>query len=299
MNDAVAAVVAAVVGVLGVAATQPALAEKIHAAKAREDVYLFPPPTELRVATLGYRAATVDMLWVKLRVEYGTHFVEKRAFPDASHYIDAILGLEEDYEPVYRYVDTMLCSHQPDGGTPEDARMARAYYERGIKARPSDHELWLHYGQFLAFMGATYLKSQDEIEAWRVDGAAALQRAVELGDDPDRALAAATLLSKHGERDAAVRALERAYALTDDAEVRESIARRLGSLQADDVRERAQGDVAFIERVWRERWPFVARGTALLLGPAPDPRVCVGPNAAHLATCARDWDPVLPSANEH
>lgn len=297
MNEAIAAALVSIVGIAGVAIVQPRLSAQLHAAKAREDVYLFPPPTELRIATLGYRAAAVDMLWVKLRVEYGMHFVEQRPFPDAPHYLDAILALEPDYAPVFRYVDTMLCYHAPQG-TADDARLARKYFERGIAARPNDHEVWLHYGQFIAFMGATFLDSQQEIEQWRVDGAAALQRAVELGDDPDRALAAATLLSQHGARDAAVRALERAYALTDDPATREGLAQRLASLHADDVRDRAAEDVAFIERVWRDRWPFVARGTALLVGPAPDPRACVGERAANATSCALDWGPVLPSAND-
>ncbi len=111
------------IGIGGVALLQPRLANQIHDAKAREDVYLFPPPAELEVATLGYRAAVVDMLWVKLRIEYGTHFVEKRAFPDAPHYLDAILALEPDYAPVFRYVDTILCYHEPQG-TADDATHA-------------------------------------------------------------------------------------------------------------------------------------------------------------------------------
>jgi len=280
-------------GAFGVAATQPGLARGLHASKAREDVYLFPPPDELKVATLGYRAAFVDMLWVTLRVQYGMHFVEKRPFPDVTHYFDAILGLEPDFAPAYRYVDTMLCYHEP-GGTAEDARRVRAYYERGIAARPTDHEVWLHYGQFLAFMGATYLTSNDEIERWRIDGAAALERAVELGDDPSRSMSAATLLSQRGKRDAAVRALERAYALTDDAATRKIIVHQLGELKAADVSAKAAEDASFIQRVWG-RWPFLDRGAFLLLGPAPDPLSCAGSRGAD-PKCATDWEPALPSS---
>ncbi len=282
-------------GVAGVALTQPGLARSIHAAKAREDVYLFPPPAELEVATLGYRAAFVDMLWVKLRIEYGMHFVEQRPFPDAPHYVDALLGLEPDFAPVYKYVDTMLCYHA-GVGTSEDAHATRAYLERGLKARPDDHEVWLHYGQFLAFMGASYLTDQAEIERWRVDGAAALARAVELGDDPDRSIAAANLLSSHGERDAAVRALERAYSLTDDETSREGIAKKLATLQADDVRDRAVDDVQYIERTWRQHWAFLPRSAALVLGPSVDATLCVGSAASRDPACARDWQPHLPSS---
>jgi hypothetical protein len=297
VNDRVGALVLAAVGAAGVALTQPSLARGIHAAKQREDVYLFPPPEQLRIGTLGYTAAAVDMLWVKLRVEYGMHFVEQRPFPDVTHYMDAILALEPDFFPVYKYADTMLCYHAGEG-TADDARAARAYLERGIAARPDDHEVWLHYGQFLAFMSPSFLDSPEEIEAWRQKGATALERAVELGDDPSRSIEAANLLDRHGERAAAVRALERAYALTDDPETREIISIKLAQLHADDVRERAKEDVAFIEKAWKSRWPFVARGTALLLGPAPDPLACAGPQGARDPACAMDWEPVLPSSKQ-
>ena len=284
-------------GVAGIALTQPSLARGIHAAKQREDVYLFPPPTQLRIGTLGYTAAAVDVLWVKLRVEYGMHFVEQRPFPDVTHYMDAILALEPDFFPLFKYADTMLCYHAGDA-TADDARTARAYLERGIESRPDDHEVWLHYGQFLAFMAPTFLTSPEEIDAWRQRGATALERAVELGDDPDRSIEAANLLDRHGERAAAIRALERAYALTDDEKTREIISMKLAQYHADDVRERAQEDVGFIEKRWRTRWPFVARGTALLLGPAPDPLACAGPKGARYAACAMDWEPVLPSSKQ-
>lgn len=296
MKDWLGAIVLAAAGVAGVAAIQPGLASEIHAAKARDDVYLFPPPAELRIATLGYRAAFVDILWADLRVQYGMHFAEKRPFPDVTHYLDALLELEPDYAPVFKYADTMICYHAGESG-PQEALDTRAYLEKGIAARPADHEVWLHYGQFLAFMAGSYLTDKSEIERWRVDGAKALERAVELGDDPDRSLAAANLLSEHGKRDAAVHALERAYALTDDPHTREGIVQRLAALHADDVSDRAQEDVAFIENRWRKRWPFVSRAEALLIGPGRDPLVCAGQRGAHEAECQSDWESRLPSKN--
>src|SRR5437660_1703747 len=79
-----------------------------HDTKAREDVYLFPPPNQLRAVTLGYRAAATDLIWAKLLVEYGMHWQEKRDFPDLDRYVDAILALEPDFQPLYLTVDTLL-----------------------------------------------------------------------------------------------------------------------------------------------------------------------------------------------
>jgi hypothetical protein len=298
MNRDVAGAFGAVaIGVAGLALTQPSIASGLHAAKEREDVYLFPPPAQLRIGTLGYNAAAVDMLWVKLRVEYGMHFAEKRQFPDVTHYMDAILALEPDFFPLFKYADTMLCYHSGDA-TPDDARTARAYLERGIEARPDDHEVWLHYGQFLAFMSPTFLTAPAEIDAWRLRGAEALQRAVELGDDPDRSIAAATLLDQQNRRPVAIHALEQAYALADDETTRESIALKLSRLQAEDVGERMKRDFDFVDARWRSQWPFVKRGTALLFGPAPDPFLCAGPRGSRDSACAMDWEPVLPSSKQ-
>jgi tetratricopeptide (TPR) repeat protein len=294
-RDWLPALLVAALGAAGVALTQPGLSRSLHATKAREDVYLFPPPAELRVATLGYRAAVVDMLWAKLRVEYGMHLVEKRPFPDTSHYLDALLELEPNYPQVFKYVETMLCYRQ-DGGTVADAHQVRAYLERGIAARPDDYEVWLHYGQFMAFMAASYLKSREEIEQWRIVGASALARAAELSDDPTRSIEAANLLNTGGEREAAVRTLERAYSLTDDEPTREHIAQKLASLHAEDVRDRAKEDGGFIERVWRDEWPFLPRAAALLVGPGRNTLACVGGAAAHEPACSADWQPRLPSS---
>src|ERR1700683_1516174 len=79
---------------IGVSRLQPCLAEKTHAVKDADDVYLFPPPSELRIATLGYVAATVDILWGTLLVQYGTHWGEHRSFPSLEQYLDALVGLD-------------------------------------------------------------------------------------------------------------------------------------------------------------------------------------------------------------
>jgi len=282
-------------GIAGIALTQPSLARTLHDTKAREDVYLFPPPNELRIDTLGHSAAAVDQLWVKLRVEFGIHIAEHRAFPDVYHYVDAILALEPDFAPIYKYADTMILN-SVDVPSEEDARRVREYLERGTKERPGDRDVWLHFGQFLAFMGPTYVHDPALLESWRKEGALALSRAVELGGDADRSLSVAFLLNKAGERDAAVRSLRRAFALTDDPVIREQLAAKLASLQATDEQEAAQDDARFVDNAWHRDYPFLSRGSFLLLAPRRDTLRCAGPGH-EVADCSTDWHAVLPSAN--
>jgi hypothetical protein len=286
------AVAIAALGTIAVQAVQPGLAATVHAVKQRDDVFLLPPPDELRVMTLGYRASAVDLLWARLLYEYGLHAQEKRPFPDITRYLDGIIALEPDFPMVYAFVDTMMVFNAP-GGTEEDARTARRYLERGTKERSYDPQVWLHYGQFVAFLAPSFLKDEAEIEQWRKDGAMAIAHAVELGADADRSLSASTLLSKAGEQKAAINHLQRAYAMTDDPETRRQITFKLQRLRASEDAELA---ISLVEQEWHARWMFLSRGTTLLLGPGRDPAACAGPASYERKGCASDWNAFIERA---
>jgi tetratricopeptide (TPR) repeat protein len=276
----------------GVSRMQPALAKTVHDVKQRDDVYVLPPPAELRGMTLGYHAAAVDLLWAKLLVEYGTHWQEKRSF-DASNYLDAILAIEPTYAPVYKFADTLLV-YRPPRGYEADARKARAYLERGLKERPGDYEVWQEYGQYMAFMGPSFLESQADKDEWRKIGAQALMHAVELGADPERSVAAATILRKSGERDQAIKHLNRILHITEDPQTRQEIAAKLDQLGAQNEAEDAQRAVRFIESRWHSDYSFLSIDAFMLIGPPVDVARCAGPASADdVGVCARDWGPVF------
>lgn len=276
-----------------IAFVQPGLAQSIHKVRQRDDVFLLPPPNQLRAMTLGYRAAATDLLWADFILEYGLHWQEKRAFPDATRYADGILALEPDFPTIYHYVDTILV-YGPVGGTADDARKARHYLERGTQERPYDAEVWLQYGQFIAFLAPSFLKDEHEIERWRIEGATALTRAVELGADAQRSLAATTLLRRAGKQQESAEHLSRAYALTDDADVREQILLRINAMRGQALKgfeDQAEGlrATAIVEQEWRSRYGFLSRSQALLIGPSRSPTACAGPSSFERAECARDW----------
>jgi hypothetical protein len=278
-----------------IAHTQHALSDQLHRCNAREDVFVLPPPAHLRAMTLGYHAAVVDLLWSKLLVEYGIHHAEHRAFGDLESYIEGILALEPDYRNVFIYADTLIV-YRPPRGTEKDARTVRNILERGVKARPGDGDVWLHYGDFLAFVAPSFLLSDEEIQRWRHDGGEALFRAVSLGTAPDRALSATTLLGKDAQRDVLIRQLRDAYAVTDAPDVREDIGRRLGALEASRERDGVERSLRVIDERWRADYPFLSRASYLLLGPEPDALLCTGLGAPDRAACARGWAQWLPTA---
>jgi hypothetical protein len=243
--------------------------------------------------TLGYRAAAADLLWAKLLLEYGLHWQEKRPFPDVTRYIDGVIALEPDHPTLYEFVDTILVYPPPPGGTEEDARTARRYLARGVEERPYDPAMWLRYGQFLAFLAPSFLKNEKEIDRWRVDGATAITRAVELGTDAQRSLAATSILDRAGEREATIAHLESTYAMTDDPDMREQILLRLGKLKGAANAEKAIG---VVDREWRSKYLFLTRGQALLIGPARSTTACAGPGSYDRRGCAKDWEALI--ANE-
>lgn len=284
--------------VICVAGTQPRLAALAHSAKEHDDVYALPPPAPLHVAALGWDAAAVDLLWAKLLVDYGTHWSEHREFKDVPRYLDSILELEPSYWPVYRYADTML-AYRPLQGTEEDARRARAYLERGTRERPNDSRVWLEYGQFLAFIGPSFLHDPEERDAWRKDGASALGHTVDLGGGAEASLSAATILTRKGARDEAIGYLRRAYVFTQHpamADVHEAIGRRLVALEASAWNEAADAARAVIDAGWKREMPFVSRDEYLLLGPRVDPFRCRGIESEDDPACSRDWSAVLSRA---
>jgi tetratricopeptide (TPR) repeat protein len=298
--DAIALVFVAF-GALGVSRLQPQLASTVHEVKARQDDYALPPPRQLKMMTFGYHAAAVDMLWAKLLVEYGIHWSEHRDFLDLNNYLDSILEIEPDYAPLYKYVSTLLV-YRPLQGYEKDARLARAILERGTRERPDDWQVWLDYGQFVAFLGPSWMPDEAERQRWRHDGALAIKRAVELGAASDRSIDVAAMLKKFGERDAAIRELERGYALTDDPQKQAQIAASLEKLEAAGQRDEIDRKRRLIENDWRASYPFASRGHYLMLGPIVDALKCAGPAEARGQSfaddnvCAHDWTSRLAPA---
>jgi hypothetical protein len=291
MKTRAAALVLLVASAAGVARLQPRLAATAHQIKEGADVYALPPPAQLHTATLGWEAAAVDQLWAQLLVAYGTHWSEHRDFTDTPSYADAILELEPTYAPLYRHIGTML-AYRPLQGTDADVRRARAYLERGTRERPDDADLWIEYGEFIAFMAPSFLHDQAESGRWRKDGAEAIGHAVELGAEAERALTAATVLGKAGATQEAVRYLERAYAFTEHpsmSAIHEAIGRRLAELEDTELLEAADAAARAVDDRWQREMPFVSRDRYLLLGPVVDPARCAGLPGADDAACAHAW----------
>ena len=269
---------------VGIIAVQPRLAEAVKQTK-RDELSVLPPPAQLRAMTFGYTTVGADLVWAKLVVEHGVRFEEQRTFPELPQFLDGVIALDPDHPIIYQFLDTLLV-YKPGGGNEDDARLARRYLERAATTHPLDPDIWLQYGQFIAFLAPSFLKDQAERDLWRKEGALAIARAIELGASADRTLAVSSILSKAGEREAAIKQLQRHYALSDDPKTRREISFQLQKLEATAD---AEGVVQIVEHQWRTHYSATSRNGTLLIGPHRSPALCAGPQSYTTKGCARDW----------
>lgn len=288
------AVLAMALCAAGIAVIQPSTTAKLKKVKLDDDESALPPPKQLRAMSLGYHSAMADLVWAKLLVEYGLRSEQRRTFESMPRFFDAIIELEPTHRTLYQFVDAMIFFKPGAQATPADMRLSRAYLERGTQERPYDHEVWLHYGQFIAFLAPSVLTDEAEIDRWRKEGALAITHAVELGADADRSLAASSILRRGGgDVQANIQHLQRAYALTDSDETRRQILFKLQQLQA---RTDVENVVRVVEHEWKSKYPFLSRSAALLIGPGHDPARCAGPHSHRDEACPEDWTAAIEGA---
>ncbi|APR78447.1 Hypothetical protein A7982_03794 [Minicystis rosea] len=282
---------------LALAFVRAPLFDQHRRVKETSDIYPLPPPREVSLMSLGYRAALADMLWAHLMVSQGLHTIARRRYENIIPLIGTINELDPTFRDPYRMADALVTFNSKH--TPvEDARAVRAIMERGVQNRPLDAELWLGIGEFTAFIApGTYLTDPAEQEQWRTDGARMLERAAELSGNNAhiawQAIGGARYLSRAGARDAEIRFLQRVLVVTDDESLKEKVRAMLGAQRAAEQEELFRR----LERgVWDMRHhdlPYVTRLRYMVLGPPRDPAQCAGPALALDPACSpsfRTWE---------
>jgi hypothetical protein len=191
--------------VLAIGSLRWRMAERFHRLKVQSDVYALPSADQLVVASLGYRSALADLLFVNTVISYSLHFQEKRRFEYVGHYLDAVTMLDPTFHTPYMFADTLIVM-QAVPARLEDYVKARELLERGMRAFPYDAVLWVNAGQYMAYLAAPYIEDKKLKEQWKLDGARVLARACEFVSTneniPYHCITAASLFSKAGEREA-------------------------------------------------------------------------------------------------
>lgn len=271
---------------------RPRLAETYHGVQVRSDVYPLPPPGALVAASLGHRSALADLIFAHVRVSYGIHVQEKRRLEFAGAYIDAVNALDPQFRDPYRFADTLLV-FGPDTPKFEHYAKAREIFERGLRNRPYDTELWLTAGQYLTYLGGPHMPTPELQAAWKLEGARFLARACELASAnaaiPYHCVAAAGLLDRAGEREAAIRSLERLIAVNDDPAIESLALNYLAARLSERDKERQERRRGVFRAAWKADLPFVTKDMMLVIGPRTDLARCAGRSAEGDVECVTSW----------
>jgi len=292
-TDLLRATVLIVIAVLCIAGSRAGAANAHAQAKEASDVNLLPPPEQVVKLSLGYRSALADLLWAQVLVNQGLHTQERRRYDTVSDLIDTINELDPEFRTPYLWADALI-NLQATEATREDCNRTRQILERGIRNRPLDPEVWRTAGQFLAFVApGTFLKDPKEVETWKHDGAMMLARASELGGDEGfsgwSAVASAGILSRQGEREAAIRLIQRTLAVTEDEELRQNLQRQLSALIGEKRIEAYRRRQFELLELAKNDLPFVGKTSLHVLGPPFDTAYCAGGKPAADKRCAITW----------
>ncbi len=251
------------------------------------DVYPLPAPEQLKVAAIGYDDAIASILWVSLLYQYGDHVGKNRPFPYATAYARTILHLDPNFRQVYRFVSTFV-TMQSKAPELREIVEVRELMERGLEEHPSDPDVWGAYASFMMFEAIPTLPD-DQKKRWRLLGAGAAQRAVELGYRIDSlGYTGALFLERNGYRDLAIAQLRRSYAIAPDEATRTKILRKLERLQAANVADSLARDYETFHGRWAVEAPFVTESVFTLIGPKRDVGACAGKVAVE-PSCAIDF----------
>lgn len=239
------------------------------------DVYALPPPPYVKAASLGYRDAVASVLWASTLYQYGEHVGHNQRFEYATQYLETIVELDPSFRPAYRFAST-LATMQAVPPLRVELDRVRTLLEQGTRELPHDADVWGAYASYMMFEGAQYLDEREKLQ-WRVVGAHAAQRAVELGFFMDTlSISGATFLERAGERDLAIAQLERAYAVAPTEDTRQRIAAKLRRLQAQESLARVERVHTYIMGRWRSEASWLGESLFVLVGPRRDVARCAG-----------------------
>jgi hypothetical protein len=239
----------------------------------REEVdphVLLPPPGAIRLVSLGYNELAADLLWVRTLVYYGDGLVKKHGMPDLAQLLAAMNRLDPGFRRPY-YWGAHAITFRNNVATDEEYRLSIEVLRRAVIQFPDDWEFAWMLGLRL-FLDARSDKP-DEVRAFKEEGAHWLERAMRMPHAPgDLASLAATMRTKLGQRERALRELREMIYTTLDPTARQTLLRRYALLSSSDeaaaeIRQEAEA----FETAWRRNLPYVPASLYVLLGPHPDP----------------------------
>ncbi len=202
-----------------------------------EDLLYLPPPGYLRPMSLGYREALADLIWIRAVIFTGDA-AGGQNWAWIMKYIEAITQLAPDFRRPYAWGGVVFIYTGQAIDRPMVDR-ATDLYRRGLERYPEDHEMLFALGMLLTRdVPVTPGYTDEEIEAARAEGAAAIRKAAAFGAPPLVRQYAATLVDDDAADELSIQFLETQLLAAEDEGYRRLLRAKL------DVLIGEQGTVA-------------------------------------------------------
>jgi hypothetical protein len=232
------------------------------------DTFYLPPSRILKLASLGHSELAADLIHSRANVYFGTQLHARLPTKWLARYLLAAIDLDPQFRRLYLAGAAMLV-YNGQRIVPDMVLAANTVLERGRQAFPFDWEIPFQLGFNLLYelpMDAT--PDDPRIPGWRQQGVEVLrQTALYEGVPFFISNLVASMLTKQGSQELAVRHLEQAYAVSTSEEARTQIREKLlqlrGSQVVQDLAERQREFQSLVEN----RYPEFPEAFSLVIGP--------------------------------
>ena len=232
-----------------------------------EERLFVPDPRTARFMAAGYNELVADLVWARTLVYYGDGMMHGFSMKDVEPMIELVNTLDPYFRRPYAWgaYATTFRQTQP---TQDEFRASIAILERGIRVFPEDWELkWM--------LGLRYyadLATDDPVERreYQEIGVSYIEQSMRLpGAPPDLPNLAASLRSKLGQRERALRELGEMILTMEPGKARDKLIDRFESMSsASQARELRDAGESFA-RQWMADLPFAPAPLYVLVGAPP------------------------------
>lgn len=239
-----------------------------------------PTPAAARLMSLSHNELLADLYWIKTLVYYGDGLVANHGMPD----VESLIALINRVDPYFRkpyHWGAFATTFRKQIATQAEFQSSVDILRRAVATFPRDWELSWQLGLRLYLD----LKPEDKAERARLqeEGAMYIERAMRLPGAPsDLPILAATLRTKLGQKDRALRALREMILNTDDDRARARLETQYAGMASEAASADLSAHAREVDREWKQSLPYVPRTMFLILGPDPSRDFSLGtlPNEA-------------------
>jgi hypothetical protein len=236
-----------------------------------EERLFVPNPRTARFISAGYNELAADVVWARTLVYYGegmsqTGFTMKDVEP--------LVALVNTLDPWFRrpYAwGAYATTFREKEATQEEFRASVDILERGAKMFPEDWELaWM--------LGLRYysdLKTDDPTEQKQLQeiGVSYIEKAMRLPGAPgDLPNLAASLRSKLGQHERALRELREMILVMEPGKARDALIDRYQAMSSESQAQAIRAAGESFDAEWKRELPFAPAALYVLVGRPPAPR---------------------------